>query len=380
MPDRTEPPEPPESRVPVRPDGQVLIYQDGATRLQVRLEGPTVWLSQRLIAELFQVSVKTANEHLVNIYDERELDPAATIRSFRIVQTEGSRQISRAIDHYSLDAILAVGYRVRSARGTAFRQWATARLSELLVKGFTMDDERLKEGRSLGTDYFDELLERIRAIRASERMFYQKITDIYATSIDYDAAHPLSQTFFATVQNKLHFAIHGLTAAEVIKGRADAVKPNMGLTTWKNAPHGPIRKADVAVAKNYLSQPEITELNRVVTMYLDFAEDQARRKKPMHMAEWVQRLDAFLQFNERNVLTHAGAVSHQLAEAHAHGQFEQYDAERRRLEAAQPTSDFDRAVEDVKRLEASTETRGREPKAAAKKAPRKPRPKGGKDD
>ena len=341
---KTEPPE------PAPPDGQVLIYQDGATHLQVRLEGRSVWLSQRLIAELFQVSVKTANEHLVNIYSEQELDPAATVRSFRIVQTEGSRQISRAIDHYSLDAILAVGYRVRSLRGTAFRQWATARLSELLVKGFTLDDERLKEGRSLGTDYFDELLERIRAIRASERMFYQKITDIYATSIDYNAAHPLSQTFFATVQNKLHFAIHGRTAAEVIKGRADAVKPNMGLTTWKNAPHGPIRKADVAIAKNYLSQPEITELNRVVTMYLDFADDQARRKKPMHMSEWVQRLDAFLQFNERNVLTHAGAVSHQLAEAHAHMQFDHYDAERRRLENSQPRSDFDQVVEDVKRL------------------------------
>ena len=375
MPDKSEPPE------PAAPDGQVLIYQDGATHLQVRLEGRTVWLSQRLIAELFQVSVKTANEHLVNIYGEGELASEATIRSFRIVQTEGSRQVSRAIDHYSLDAILAVGYRVRSARGTAFRQWATARLSELLVKGFTLDDERLKEGRSLGTDYFDELLERIRAIRASERMFYQKITDIYATSIDYDAAHPLSQTFFATVQNKLHFAIHGRTAAEVIKGRADAVKPNMGLTTWKNAPQGPICKADVAVAKNYLSQPEITELNRVVTMYLDFAEDQARRKKTMHMAEWVQRLDAFLQFNERNVLTHAGAVSHQLAEAHAHVQFEQYDAERRRVESEQPSSDFDRAVEEVKRLGVGAALEQvREKEKSAKKAVRKTRSKGSRDD
>ena len=378
MPDKTQPPE---SLEPTLPDGQVLIYQDGAARLQVHLEGRTVWLSQRLIAELFQVSVKTANEHLINIYSERELDPEATVRSFRIVQTEGSREVSRAIDHYSLDAILAVGYRVRSARGTAFRQWATARLSELLVKGFTLDDERLKEGRSVGTDYFDELLERIRAIRASERMFYQKITDIYASSIDYDAAHPLSQTFFATVQNKLHFAIHGRTAAEVIKGRADAVKPNMGLTTWKNAPHGPIRKADVAVAKNYLSQPEIAELNRVVTMYLDFAEDQARRKKTMHMAEWVQRLDAFLQFNERNVLTHAGVVSHQLAEAHAHAQFEQYDAERRQLEAVRPSSDFDRAVEEVKRLKSSAASvLATGAKTTAKKAARKARPKGGQDD
>ena len=375
MPDRAVPAE------PAPPVGQVLIYQDGATHLQVRLEGRTVWLSQRLIAELFQVSVKTANEHLVNIYSERELDSEATIRSFRIVQTEGNRQVTRAIDHYNLDAILAVGYRVRSARGTAFRQWATARLSELLVKGFTLDDERLKDGRTLGTDYFDELLERIRAIRASERMFYQKITDIYATSIDYDPAHSLSQTFFATVQNKLHFAIHGRTAAEVIKGRADAVKPNMGLTTWKNAPLGPIRKADVSVAKNYLSQPEIAELNRVVTMYLDFADDQARRKKPMHMAEWVQRIDAFLQFNERNVLMHTGVVSHRLAEAHAHGQFERYDAERRRLEATQPSSNFDRAVEEVRRFEASAASVrvGGAPNAA-KKTVRKPRSKGDRDD
>ncbi len=361
---------------PVAPDGQILIYNDGATRLQVRLEGHTVWLPQRLIADLFQVSVPTINEHLAGIYAEGELDREATIRRFRIVQTEGSRQVTRAIDHYNLDAILAVGYRVRSARGTAFRQWATTRLHELLVKGFTMDDERLKAGRSLGTDYFDELLERIRDIRASERMFYQKITDIYATSIDYDPTHPLSQTFFATVQNKLHFAIHGRTAAEVIKGRADAAQPHMGLTTWKNAPHGPIRKADVTVAKNYLSQGEITELNRIVTMYLDFAEDQARRKKPMHMAEWVQRLDAFLQFNERNVLTHAGAVSHQLAEAHAHAQFERYEAVRRKLEAEQPSSDFDRVVEEVKRVKTSAALAP----ASAVKAARKSKSKGGQND
>jgi len=367
MPDRPNPPE------PTARDGQLLIYRDGATRLQVRLEGRTVWLSQRLIAELFQVSVPTVSEHLANIYADRELDPEATLRSFRIVQTEGTRQVSRAIDHYNLDAILAVGYRVRSARGTAFRQWATARLSELLVKGFTLDDERLKEGRTLGADYFDELLERIRDIRASERMFYQKITDIYATSIDYDPTHPVSQTFFATVQNKLHFAIHGHTAAEVIQHRADASQPHMGLTTWKNAPGGPIRKADVRVAKNYLTQEEITELNRVVTMYLDFAEDQARRKKPMHMADWIERLDAFLQFNERNILTHAGEVSHQLAEQHAHAQFEQFDAERRRLEAAQPTSDFDQAVEEVKRLEADDTPRsvpGPREKAAQKRKPK----------
>ncbi len=369
MPDKTE---------PAPPDGQILIYQDGATRLQVRLDGRTVWLTQGLIAELFQTTKQNVSLHLRNLFAEHELDADSVVKESLTTAADGKRY--RTL-YYSLDAILAVGYRVRSSRGTTFRQWATARLSELLVKGFTMDDERLKEGRSLGTDYFDELLERIRAIRASERMFYQKITDIYATSIDYDAAHPLSQTFFATVQNKLHFAIHGHTAAEVIKGRADAVKPNMGLTTWKNAPHGAIRKADVAVAKNYLSQPEIAELNRVVTMYLDFAEDQARRKKTMHMAEWVLRLDAFLQFNERNVLTHAGVVSHQLAEAHAHGQFEQYEAERRRAAAAQPSSDFDRAVEDVKRLGASAapaQLRGA--KKQSKKGVRKPRPRGTGDE
>jgi len=333
------------------PGGQVLIYRDGALNLQVRLEGQTVWLPQRLIAELFQVSVPTVNEHLANIYDEEELNPAATIRKFRIVQTEGTRQVARMVDHYNLDAILAVGYRVRSSRGTQFRQWATARLSELLVKGFTLDDERIKAGRTIGGDYFDELLERIRAIRASERLFYQKITDIYATSIDYDPNAEISQTFFATVQNKLHWAIHGRTAAEIIRERAGAGKPHMGLTTWKNAPHRPIRRADVTVAKNYLTEPEIRELNRVVSMYLDYAEDQARRHRPMHMAEWVERLDAFLRFNDRNILTHAGTVSHELAEQHAHEQFEKYEQKRLADEAARPTSDFDKLVDKSKQIE-----------------------------
>jgi hypothetical protein len=254
------------------------------------------------------------------------------------------------VEHYNLDAILAVGYRVRSARGTAFRQWATARLSELLVKGFTMDDERLKQGRTLGDDYFDELLERIREIRASERRFYQKITDIYATSIDYDPKAEITQTFFATVQNKLHWAIHGHTAAEIIYRRADAGQPHMGLTTWKNAPHGPIRKADVTVAKNYLTEEEIRELNRIVTMYLDYAEDQARRRKPMYMADWVKKLDAFLAFNERDILATAGKVSQALAEERAHAEFEKYEAQRRRLEATTPTSDFDRFVEKTRTL------------------------------
>ncbi len=336
------------------PEGQLLIYHDGALNVQVRIDGQTVWLTQRGMAELYQVTTKTINEHLVNIYIEYELNPAATIRKFRIVQTEGERQVSRIVEHYNLDAILAVGYRVRSARGTAFRQWATARLSELLVKGFTLDDERIKAGRTLGDEYFDELLERIRDIRSSERLFYQKITDIYATSIDYDPKAEITKTFYATVQNKLHWAIHGHTASEIVLRRANASKPNMGLTTWKNAPEGRIRKTDAVVAKNYLTQEELQELNRIVSMYLDYAEDQARRKKPMHMADWTKKLDAFLEFNERNILENAGNISHQLAEEHARAEFDKYDAERRRLEAESPQSDFDMMVEETKKLEKSS--------------------------
>jgi len=354
---------------PLPPEGQLLIYQDGATRLQVRLEGRTVWLSQRDMATLFQTTVPNVNQHLTTIYGEGELNRAATIKRYLIVQTEGLRQVSRNVEHYNLDAILAVGYRVRSARGTVFRQWATAQLRDLLVKGFVLDDQRLKEGRTIGGEYFDELLERIRDIRASERLFYQKITDIYAISIDYDPTHPISQSFFATVQNKLHWAIHGRTAAEIIRERADSSRPHMGLTTWKNAPDGPIRKADVTVAKNYLTHDEITELNRIVTMYLDYAEDQARRHNPMHMADWVKKLDAFLEFNERNILTHAGQVSHQLAEEHAHDQFEHYDTKRRRLETTQSASDFDQAIEEVKRLETKQPTAPK--KSNKKKSPRR---------
>ena len=337
---------PPEQAAPPAPDGQLLIYHDGATRLQVRLDGRTVWLTQRQLAELYQVSVSTINEHLKNIYDEDELQPAPTIRPFRIVQTEGARQVSRQIEHYSLDVVLAVGYRVRSARGTAFRQWATARLAELLVKGFVMDDERIKAGRTIGADHFDELLERIRDIRASERLFYQKITDIFATSVDYQTDHPAAREFFATVQNKLHFSVHGRTAAEVVAERVDVDKPHLGMTTWKNAPTGPIRKADVVVAKNYLTQQEITELNRIVTMYLDFAEDRAQRHKPMHMAEWIDRLDGFLQFNERDILTNAGEVSQEVARRTAIEAFEVYDANRRAL-VDQRDTDFDRTVKRI---------------------------------
>jgi len=335
---------------PVAPEGQLLIYQDGALRVQVRVDGRTVWLTQRLVASLYQVSVKTVSEHLTDIYAEGELALEGTVRKFRIVQTEGTRQVSRVIDHYNLDAILAVGYRVRSARGTAFRQWATMRLAELLVKGFTLDDERIKAGDTIGDDYFDELLERIRDIRSSERLFYQKVTDIYATSIDYDANAEVTHNFYATVQNKLHWAIHGRTAAEVIHERADASRPHMGLTTWRNAPRGPVRRGDVTIAKNYLTEEELSELNRIVGMYLDYAEDQARRRRVMHMSDWVARLDAFLEFNERDILTHAGAVSHELAEAHALRELADYNAIRLQLEAAEPSSDFDTAVEAVEKL------------------------------
>ncbi len=335
--------------VPLPPEGQFLIYSDGGLNLQVRLDGQTVWLSQRLMADLFQVSVRTANEHLINIYDEGELDPAATIRKFRIVQTEGNRQVSRLVDHYNLEAILAVGYRVRSHVGTVFRQWATARLSELLVKGFTMDDERLKSGRTLGGEYFEELLARIRDIRSSERIFYQKILDIYATSIDYDPKAEASQLIFQTVQNKMHWAAHGRTAAEVIAARADAAQPHLGLTSWKNAPVGPVRKADVSIAKNYLDAEELDVLNRVVNAYLEFAELQALNKQPMHMADWIVKLDDFLKLTRREILTHAGKVSHEAAKLKAEAEFEKY----REAQVALPQpvdQHFEEALDDVKRM------------------------------
>lgn len=346
-----------------QPQGQLLIYQDGGLNLQVRLDGSTVWLTQAAMAALYQTTPQNITTHIKSIYDDCELAESATCKDYLQVQTEGGRQVRRALKHYSLDMILAIGYRVRSHRGTQFRQWATSRLKELLVKGFTLDDERIKAGRTIGQDYFDELLERVRAIRASERLFYQKITDIYATSIDYDGNSEAARKFFATVQNKLHWAIHGHTAAEIIKQRANAGKPNMGLTTWKNAPAGPVRKGDVEVAKNYLTEAEMRELNRVVTMYLDYAEDNARRGKVMHMADWEARLNAFLQFNERNILDHAGKVSHELALKHAHGEFTKFDTARRTREDAELISDFDR---QVKQLSAPPEMPG-DPKPRQRK-------------
>ncbi len=311
------------------PQSSIILYQteDGRTRIQCRFEEETLWLTQALIAELFQKDVRTINEHLVNIYDEQELAAEATIRRFRIVRREGPREVAREIEHYSLSAILAVGYRVRSARGTQFRQWATARLSEYLVKGFTMDDERLRNPPGPGVpDYFDELLERIRDIRASEKRVYLRVREILALAADYQPAEAQTQAVFQTVQNKLHFAATGHTAPELIAERADAAAPNMGLTSWKG---GLVRKGDVTVGKNYLRAGEIEELNRIVVMFLDFAEDQARRRKQIFLRDWQTRLDEFLQFNDRNVLLDAGKVSREAADQKAVAEYEQFAARRR---------------------------------------------------
>jgi hypothetical protein len=350
---------------PLPPGGQVLIYRNRTANLQVRLDGQTVWLTQAAMAELYQTTKQNISLHIQNILDDKELHPEVVVKEYLTTAADGKRY--RTL-HYSLDAILAVGYRVRSARGTAFRQWATARLSELLVKGFTLDDQRIKAGRTLGADYFDELLARIRDIRSSERLFYQKITDIYATSIDYDPNAETTRQFFQIVQNKMHWAAHGHTAAEIVHQRADAAQPHMGLTSWKNAPGGPVRKTDVAIAKNYLTQPEIEALNLIVSAYLDFAELQASGHRPMHMADWIAKLDDFLRLGDREIPAHAGNISHQLAEEHAHAQYALHEQERRRLEAEQPSSDFDRAVEEL-----SNEQREiAKPKRRVKKSDKKP--------
>lgn len=329
-------------------ESDIILYTtaSGDVRIEVYFEGETFWLTQRRMADLFGVEVQTVNYHLKEIFKTGELPEESTIRKFRIVQMEGKREVSREVDFYNLDAIIAVGYRVNSYQATQFRIWATKTLREYIIKGFVLDDERLKQGQRFGKDYFDELLERIREIRASERRFYQKITDIYAQcSIDYDPKAEITQTFYKTVQNKLHWAITGHTAAELIAQRADATKPNMGLTTWKNAPKGKIQKTDVTVAKNYLSEKEISDLNRIVSMYLDYAENQAARQIPMKMTDWIRKLDAFLQFNEYELLQDAGKVSHAIAQELATKAFEQY----RVIQDRNYESDFDREVNKLKK-------------------------------
>lgn len=335
-----------EAPEPAGSPSQILLYQtqDRQTEIEVRLEGETVWLNQSQMAELFQTTKQNISLHISNVFAEGELDETSVVKEYLTTAADGKQY---RVLHYNLDVIISVGYRVRSHRGTQFRIWATQRLREFLVKGFTLDDKRLSQGGD-ASRYFDELLDRVRAIRASERMFWQKVTDIYATSIDYDVNAQVTREFFATVQNKFHYAIHRHTAAEVIVERADAEKPNMGLTTWKNAPGGPIRKGDVSIAKNYLTEEEMRQLNLIVDQYLSFAELQARQRKAMHMADWVKKLHDFLALNDRDILRDAGKVTHELAKQLAETQFEKFDAQRRQFDAQNPVSDFDK---QVKRLE-----------------------------
>lgn len=318
----------------------IFTKQTGENTIEVRVEDETVWLTQKLMAVLFEVDVRTINEHLGNVYQSDELNREATVRKFRIVQKEGNRDVSRNVDFYNLDAIIAVGFRVNSVRATQFRQWATGVLRDFAIRGYLLDKERLKNGAFFSKEYFDTLLAEIREIRASERKFYQKITDIYATAMDYRADSEITRTFFATVQNKLHFAIHGQTAAELIVQRADHKKERMGLTTWKNAPDGKIIKTDVVVAKNYLTENELKSLDRFVTMYLDYAEDQAERNIPMTMEDWAGKLNAFLQFNEREILDNPGKVTQEIAKAFAESEFEKYRVVQDRLFE----SDFDKQI------------------------------------
>ena len=314
-------------------EGEIIFYTtpEGITKVEVVFQDETFWLSQRRMAELFDVEVNTINYHLKEIFKSNELREEATIRKFRIVQTEGERTVARDLDLYNLDAIIAVGYRANSLKATQFRIWVTQTLREFIVKGFVLDDERLKLNKRFGPDYFNELLERIREIRASDRCFYLKITDIYEQcSIDYSPTAEITKTFFQTVQNKLHWAITGKTAAEIIAERAKASLPNMGLTTWKNAPNGKVLKSDVSIAKNYMTEKEIKSLERIVTMFLDYAENQADRAIPMRIQDWVEKLDAFLEFNEYDILHNPGRVSHEVATRLAQEEYDHFRIEQDR--------------------------------------------------
>ena len=339
-----------------KPASEVILYQteDNQTRVQVRLDGQTAWLTQAQMAELFQTTPQNITLHLQALYDEGELQESATCKDYLQVRLEGTRPVRRALKHYNLDAIIAVGYRVKSPRGTQFRIWATQRLKEYLVKGFTMDDERLKNPPGKGqTDYFDELLARIRDIRSSERRFYQKILDIYATSVDYDPGAAASQRFFATVQNKMHWATHGHTAAELIHERVDAGKPLRGMLTTR--PGGRIRREDAAVAKNYLTESELQVLNRIVSLYIEYAELQALERNQMTMRDWIAKLDEFLKVSGRKLLDHVGTISHEAAVTKAELEYAKFRA----LEDAKPNrvdKDFEAAV---KKLKQSPPVRGK---------------------
>jgi len=330
------------------PGSEIVLYQteDGRSRIQVRLEGETVWLTQAGLAELYQTTPQNITLHTRSIYQEGELLEEATCKEYLQVRREGNRHVQRRLKHYNLDMILAVGYRVRSHRGTQFRQWATERLREYIVKGFALDDERLQEPG--GLDYFDELLERIRAIRASEKRFYQKVRDIYATSVDYDPRHPMTLEFFAAVQNMMLYAVTGRTAAEIVHDRADAEKPHMGLTTWKGAARGRRpTKADTEAAKNYLNAEEIATLNLLVTQYLDFAELQARRRRPMRMADWQTRLHDFLTLNEQDILEGAGRISAKIAKELAHREYAKFRKQQDAIEMDEADEELRQAARRI---------------------------------
>lgn len=324
-------------------DFLIFTHQAGENGIEVRYEDETIWLTQKLIAELFCVTTANVNTHIKNIYEENEIVQDLTIKEFLIVQQEGNREVTRSIVHYNLDVIISVGYRVNSKRATQFRQWATQILKTFAIKGFVLDKERLENGHFLGEDYFERLLEEIREIRLSERRFYQKITDIYATSVDYNKDAPTTRDFFANVQNKLHYAIHGHTASELIFHRADSHQPQMGLTSWKQSPHGKILRTDVKIAKNYLTNDELSSLGRIVNAYLELAEDRARRKIPMTMEDWATRLDKFLEFDEREILQHSGKISAKIAKDHAECEFEKF----RMIQDRLFESDFDRELNKI---------------------------------
>jgi len=327
------------------PDNQITVYQtpDGKINIEVLYANENIWLSQKRMAELFGCSADNISLHLKNIYQERELDAGATTEEFSVVQMEGTREVSRKVTCYSLEAIIAVGYRVNSERGTQFRQWAITILQKYIHKGYAIDSDRFKYGSRFSARFFDDLLEEIRDIRSSERMAYQKITDIYATSIDYSPKAEDTKQFFATVQNKLHFAITGQTAAEIIVGRADNTKPNMGLTSWRKGPGGKVLPGDVSIAKNYLNKQELDHLNRIVSMYLDYAEMQAIRNRPMYMKDWIEKLNAFLKFSEYEILTNAGSISHEVALALANKEHEVF----KKKQDKNYISDFDKEIKRI---------------------------------
>ena len=336
-------------------NSQLVIYQTeaGETKIDVRFQDETVWLSQQLMAELFQTSIPNINMHIKNVFDEEELSPKGTIKKFLIVRSEGGRQVSRKVDFFNLDMIISVGYRIKSRVATHFRRWATRHLREFIVKGFVLDDERLKNPDQ-PFDYFDELLRRIQDIRTSERRFYQKITDIYTTSVDYDPIDEMSIEFFKTVQNKMHWAITGKTAAEIIHERVNSNKPNLGLTSWR----GPkVRKSDVSIAKNYLNEEELRALNNLVEQYLVFAEGQALRRIPMYMRNWAEKLDAFLSLNERNILNHAGKITNQLAVETAEKEYRKF-SKKRQLSMDRKGNAFDALVSSTKKLKPQNNQQG----------------------